>query len=111
MPMQNQMKQEPHQDDAIYSKIRQTQKQALLLEEEQARLEQELDQKYYQLGREIYEAADRGVSEINALVDRLVETKLKLCKIREHRVCPYCLSQSPMEDQYCGKCGRRLDEE
>lgn len=80
----------------------------ILLEEDIDKMEEELSARYYQLGKCIYEIADCKGKEINSLVDRLVEAKLKLVSIKEQQICLICMAQNPKENAYCGKCGKIL---
>ena len=91
------------------NKVRLAEKQAVLLEEDLALLEAELSDRYYQLGKCVYEAADRRIEEIGRLVDRLVETRVKLSGVKEQTVCLSCLAPNPRDNAYCGKCGTRLE--
>jgi len=84
-------------------------KQAVLLEEDITKLEEELTDKYYQLGKSIYELSDRKVAEINQLVDRLVETKIRLSNTKNSGICVYCMAENPKLNTYCGKCGKKLE--
>lgn len=83
-------------------------RQSLLLQQEMGQLEEELTQRYYELGRDVYEATERGVAEINRLVDRLVEAKVKYAALCEAVTCPACLTLNSCESVYCCKCGARL---
>lgn len=86
-------------------------KQAVHLEEDIAELEKELAEKYYTLGKGIYEIAESRVGEINELVDRLVDTKVRLAEVKRQQICPHCLAQNPADHLYCGKCGRKMEQE
>lgn len=83
-------------------------RQALLLEQELEELERQLTERYYQFGRDIYEAAERGVSEINRLVDRLVEAKVKHAALCREAQCPACLALNDGESIFCRQCGEKL---
>ena len=86
-------------------------KQVFLLEDDLTVLEKELGDKYYQLGKYIYELSERRMDEIDRLVNRLVETKVKLSQLKRQCICAYCLGSNPKENKYCGICGKELEQE
>lgn len=85
-------------------------KQAELLEEDIVKLEQEISDKYYQLGKSVYEIADREVDEINHLVDRMIEIKQQLSDVKNQSICVHYMAKNPKSNRYCGGCGRKLQE-
>ncbi|MDR2932475.1 MAG: hypothetical protein LBV27_05140 [Oscillospiraceae bacterium] len=94
---------------SVDERARVSEKQAVLLEEDLLKLEKELENKYCQLGKNVYEAADHMVSEINDTVDRLVEAKIRLRDMREQNTCLSYLAANPKHNRFCGKCGRPLE--
>jgi len=86
-------------------------KQIVLLEEDLCVLETELHENYYRLGKTVYEHAERRIEEINGLVNRLVEAKIKLTKLRQERICAYCLHPNAAGSRFCGGCGKPLEQE
>ncbi len=90
---------------------KEAQKQAVLLESKIIKLEREIDEKYYQLGRSIYELADRKFDEIDRIVDNLVDAKVHLSQLQGHHMCVHCLAQNPIENHYCGKCGKKIERD
>lgn len=83
-------------------------KDILSLEEDITKLGEVLSAKYYQLGKRVYEITEHESKEINSLVDRLVEAKIKLSNMKNQCVCLNCMAQNPKENAYCGKCGEIL---
>lgn len=83
-------------------------RQPLLLREEINRLEEELEDKYYQFGRDVYEATERGIAEINHLVDKLVDAKVRYSALTGGTACDKCLTLNPPENDFCSKCGTPL---
>lgn len=85
-------------------------KKATLAEADVLEIENELGQRYCALGKRICDIAGSSIGEINALVDTLVEAKLRLADLREQVICTGCLSANPIANHYCGICGRSLDD-
>ena len=65
-------------------------------------------EKYIQLGKSIYEVADRSVDDINRLTDRLIDIKRNISMENGQTECTECLAMNPRENVYCGRCGSKL---
>lgn len=82
-----------------------------MLEQEIAELEQQLCERFYYLGKDLFEAASDHIDGINMLVDVLIEKRLELVRQKGQRICEHCLTPNEAENTYCGHCGQKLDLE
>lgn len=74
-------------------------------------MEQELLEKYCDVGKFVLEKIEKENREIDQLVDRVIEVKKKLVKVKGEIRCPYCYQYNEPESIYCSRCGKKLEEE
>jgi adenylate kinase len=68
----------------------------------------ELNEHYYNFGKQMLEMADREDKEISTLVDEIIKLKNQLNEQRQTRQCPKCLEVNNNENRYCSHCGNKL---
>lgn len=73
-------------------------------------MEQDLIEKYCDVGRSILEKAEQESKEINHLVDEVVKVKQELVKVRGEKRCPNCYHYNEPDSIYCNKCGVKFEE-
>lgn len=84
-----------------------------------ADLNAEINKKYEELGRAVYEAkkadADfeqiiaENVTSIDDLKEQLAAVNAQLASARQKTVCSYCGHENDPDAVFCGKCGHKLD--
>lgn len=74
-------------------------------------MEQELFEKYCDVGRFVLETVERENREIDQLTDQVIEVKRELMRARGEIRCPHCFQYNDPESIYCNRCGRKLEEE
>lgn len=73
-------------------------------------MEQELVEKYCDVGKYVLEKIEKENREIDRLVDQMIETKKELIKARGEIRCPACYQYNEPDSVYCSKCGQKLDK-
>ena len=83
------------------------------------RLEGDIEDIQYELGKAYYEKyfldeecefADH-IQRINQIVAKIQACNTKLLAYKDLQVCPNCHSTEPLGNEFCGKCGARLTSE
>lgn len=74
-------------------------------------MEQELLEKYCDVGKLVLERIEKENREIDQLVDQIIETKKELVRVKGEIRCPYCYQYNEPKSIYCNRCGKRLDEQ
>lgn len=74
-------------------------------------MEQELLEKYCDVGKSILEKAEKESKEIDQLVDEVIKVKQELVRAKGEKRCPHCYQYNEPESFYCSKCGAKLKEE
>ena len=81
------------------------------LEEALTRAERGLQERYYQIGKEMLELADREQRKIDQLLEQIIDLRTKLAK-REHKIrCPHCDTYTDADSIYCKRCGGKMKGE
>ena len=84
------------------------------------KLENKIDDLYKALGRICYVSKSKGGcindDEVNGLVDEINNVKAQLKRVRAEiaelryeRVCPSCNAGIKKDDEFCGKCGAKVE--
>ncbi|MDO5346233.1 MAG: hypothetical protein Q4E91_10855 [Lachnospiraceae bacterium] len=71
-------------------------------------MEQELLEKYCDVGKFVLEKVEKENREIDQLVDQVIEVKKELARMKGEIRCPYCYQYNEPESIYCSKCGKKL---
>lgn len=88
----------------------------LMLEENEAeyaearlrRLEQELYDHYYQLGKSLLELAEQEQRQISKIIEKIIEARNRLAVAKEEKSCPYCMTFNDSDSVFCKRCGQKL---
>lgn len=72
-------------------------------------MEQELLEKYCDVGKFVLEKVEKENREIDQLVDQVIEVKKELIRVKGEIRCPYCYQYNEPESIYCNRCGKRLE--
>lgn len=73
-------------------------------------MEQELLEKYCDVGKFVLEKVEKENREIDQLVDQVIEVKKELIRVKGEIRCPHCYQYNEPESIYCNKCGKKLEE-
>ncbi|MDO4338760.1 MAG: zinc ribbon domain-containing protein [Eubacteriales bacterium] len=73
-------------------------------------MEQELLEKYCDVGRFVLEKLERENKEIDQLTDQVIKVKKELVKVKGEIRCPYCYQYNEPESIYCNRCGKKLEK-
>lgn len=73
-------------------------------------MEQELLEKYCDVGKFVLEKIEKENREIDQLVDQVIEVKKELVRVKGEIRCPYCYQYNEPESVYCNRCGKKLEE-
>ena len=87
-----------------------TGKEIKQMEQELSRLEYELYEQYYEVGKGILEKAEQESRKINCLVDQIIEARRKLAEAQREKRCSQCAEANDHNSLYCKRCGARLPE-
>lgn len=79
------------------------------LEEQITGLENQLQQRYCQMGKELLELADGELKAVNGLVDDIIHARRKLATARREIQCANCMAYNTADSNYCKHCGSMLD--
>lgn len=74
-------------------------------------MEQELLERYCDVGKYVLEKLEKENKEIDQLVDQVIEVKRKLVKVKGQIRCPNCYQYNEPDSVYCCKCGKKLEKE
>lgn len=74
-------------------------------------MEQELLEKYCDVGKFVLEKIERENREIDELTDQVIKVKKELIKVKGEIRCPYCYQYNEPESIYCNRCGKKLEKE
>lgn len=74
-------------------------------------MEQELLEKYCDVGKFVLEKIERENREIDELTDQVIKVKKELIKVKGEIRCPYCYQFNEPESIYCNRCGKKLEKE
>lgn len=78
------------------------------LTEQLAHMEQELLEKYCNVGKFVLEEVGRENREIDQLTDQVIKVKKELVRVKGEIRCPYCYQYNEPGSIYCNRCGKRL---
>ena len=81
------------------------------MEKDLHNMERELYEQYCEIGKGILEKAERENKKANALVDQIIETRLRLAAAKEERCCPKCAEHNDRSSIYCKRCGKKLPKD
>ena len=81
------------------------------MEKDLHNMEHELYEQYCEIGKGILEKAERENNKVNALVDQIIETRLRLAAAKEERCCPKCAEHNDRSSIYCKRCGKKLPKD
>ena len=81
------------------------------MEREEEQAEEELHDRYMQLGKDIYEITEREAEKINSLTDRIIGLKRSICEESGRIECSECLTMNSARSLYCHRCGAKLNRE
>ena len=73
--------------------------------------EQELQEKYCDVGESIMEKIEKENKEIDHMVDEVIQLKRKLVKAKGQIRCPNCHQYNEPGSSYCSSCGKKLERE
>ncbi len=73
-------------------------------------MEQELQEKYCDVGKYVLEKVEKENREIDQLVDQVIEVKRELVRVRGEIRCPCCYQYNEPGSIYCSKCGKKLEK-
>lgn len=73
-------------------------------------MEQELLEKYCDVGKFVLEKVEKENREIDQLVDQVIEVKKELVKVKGEIQCPHCYQYNEPDSIYCNRCGKKLEE-
>ena len=73
-------------------------------------MEQELLEKYCDVGKFVLEKVERENREIDQLTDQVIKVKKELIKVKGESRCPYCYQYNEPESIYCNRCGKKLEK-
>lgn len=73
--------------------------------------EQELQEKYCDVGKSIMEKIEKENKEIDHMVDEVIQLKRKLVKAKGQIRCPNCHQYNEPGSSYCSSCGKKLERE
>lgn len=73
-------------------------------------MEQELLEKYCDVGKFVLEKIERENREIDQLTDQVIKVKKELIKVKGEIRCPYCYQYNEPESIYCNRCGKKLEK-
>lgn len=79
------------------------------MQREEERAEEELHDRYIQLGKDVYEIAEKETGAINRLTDRIISLKRRIREKQGQIECGECAALNPKENLYCHRCGAALD--
>lgn len=74
-------------------------------------MEQELLEKYCDVGKFVLETVEKENREIDQLTDQVIQVKKELVRAKGEIRCPYCYQYNEPESVYCNRCGKKLEEE
>lgn len=78
------------------------------LEEKLDKMEFELQERYYEMGKTLLELAGSEQRAIDRLLERIIQARRQLAKAKHEIACPACLSYNTPDSTYCRKCGEKL---
>lgn len=87
-----------------------TQGEIRQIEQELSKMEYELYEQYYEVGKGLLEKAEQENRKINDLVDKIIATRRKIAKAKQEKYCPECTESNDYNSLYCKRCGARLPE-
>lgn len=73
-------------------------------------MEQELIEKYCDVGKSVMEKVEREGREIDQLVDQVIEIKKELVRVKGEIMCPNCYQYNEPDSIYCNRCGKKLEK-
>lgn len=73
-------------------------------------MEQELQEKYCDVGKFVLEKIERENREIDQLTDQVIKVKKELIRVKGEIRCPYCYQYNEPESIYCNRCGKKLEK-
>lgn len=82
--------------------------EALRLEKSLVKMELELQTCYSEMGKSLLELADGEQKRIDALVDRIIETRKRLTAVQGEIRCPECMTYNTADSKFCRRCGSAL---
>ena len=74
-------------------------------------MEQELLEKYCDVGRFVLEKIEKENREIDQLVDQVIKLKKELIRVKGEIRCPYCYQYNEPDSIYCNRCGKKLEKQ
>lgn len=75
-----------------------------------AKTRAELDEEYYQLGKNVFESTDKANIKISTLIDQLIDYRIKLHDIKYVMNCSICGAENSHDNHYCQNCGKEINE-
>ena len=73
-------------------------------------MEQELLEKYCDVGKFVLEKIEKENREIDQLVDQVIKLKKELIRVKGEIRCPYCYQYNEPASVYCNRCGKKLEK-
>lgn len=70
-----------------------------------------LDEEYYLLGKTIFESTDKANNKISALIDKLIEYRIKLHDMKQVISCSECGEENDSNSKFCQNCGHKIGNE
>lgn len=74
-------------------------------------MEQELMEKYCDVGKFVLEKIEKENREVDRLVDQVIQVKKELMKAKGEIQCSNCYQYNEPGSLYCNRCGEKLERE